>query len=122
MEITDKLEKYRIEEELAQSSICSVFRATEESLQRPVLIKKLHPQMSREDDIRMRFEREAKACARVNHENIVSIYGYHAEPDLTMLILEFVTGRSLGNIISLAGAIEWQVGLVMILNTLKVFF
>ena len=73
MEKTGHLGKYRVEAELAQSSICSVFRATEESLQRPVLIKKLHPQMAREDDIRIRFEREAKACARVNHENIVSI-------------------------------------------------
>jgi len=119
MEKTGHLGKYRVEEELAQSSICSVFRATEESLQRPVLIKKLHPQMAREDDIRIRFEREAKACARVNHENIVSIYGYNAEPELTMLILEFVVGNSLGNIISRVGKVDWQVGLAIIFGTLR---
>ena len=119
MEKTGQLGKYRVEEELAQSSICSVFRATEESLQRPVLIKKLHPQMAREDDIRIRFEREAKACARVNHENIVSIYGFHAEPELTMLILEFVVGNSLGNIISSADKVDWSVGLALMFGTLR---
>jgi len=119
MEKTAHLGQYRIEEELAQSSICSVFRATEDALQRSVLIKKLHPQMAREDDIRRRFEREAKACARVNHENIVSIYGYHADPELTMLILEFVDGRSLGEIISQTGKVNWQVGLAIIFFTLR---
>lgn len=119
MEKTEHLGKYRIEEELAQSSICSVFKATEESLQRPVLIKKLHPQMAREDDIRIRFEREAKACARVNHENIVSIYGFHADPELTMLILEFVVGSSLGNILTRSQKVDWRVGLALMSGTLR---
>lgn len=119
MEKTGQLGKYLVEEELAQSSICSVFRATEESLQRPVLIKKLHPQMAREDDIRIRFEREAKACARVNHENIVSIYGYHADPELTMLILEFVVGSSLGSILTRIDRVDWEIGLALVSSTLR---
>jgi len=110
---------YRVEAELAQSSICSVYRAREESLQRPVLIKKLHPQMAREEDIRTRFEREAQACARVNHENIVAIYGYHADPELTMLVLEYVNGLDLGEMMARRGRIEWRVALAILNGILK---
>ncbi|NQT34310.1 protein kinase [bacterium] len=95
MEETEQLEKYKIVDELAHSNICTVYRAFDESLNRPVLIKKLHPQMAREDDIRSRFEREAQACAQVKHPNIVDIYGFHVDPENTMLVLEFVEGLSL---------------------------
>jgi len=119
MEDKRRIGKYIIDQEIAQSSICSIYRATEESLQRPVLIKKLHPQMAREEDIRTRFEREAKVCAHVKHENIVSIYGYHAEPDLSMLALEFIDGLNLGTLIKDQGRIEWEVTLTILFFVLK---
>lgn len=110
---------YRVQEELAHSSICSVYRAYEETLSRPVLIKKLHPQMAREEDIRNRFEREAHVCAQVKHDNIVAIYGYHTEPEETMLVLEFVEGLSLGQLITLHTSIPWQPALVILSGVLK---
>lgn len=119
MERTERIGNYSIESELAQSTICSVYRASEESLQRPVLIKKLHPQMAREEDIRTRFEREARVCARVNHENIVSIYGYHADPELTMLVLEFVNGPTLSELIARQGRIDWKITLALVSGVLK---
>src|SRR4030042_2551732 len=110
MEIPAKIGRYRIDQELAQSSICTVYRGFEESLNRPVLIKKLHPQMAREEDIRSRFEREAKVCAQVNHQNIASIYGYYSDPELAMLVMEFVGGPSLGELIKSRGRIPWKIG------------
>ncbi len=119
MEKISRLGSYRIDDELAHSNICTVYRAFEESLGRPVLIKKLHPQMAREDDIRIRFEREAQVCAQVKHENIVDIYGFQADPDVTMLILEFVEGSSLGDLISTGEPIPWAPALVMLHGVLK---
>ena len=119
MEKISRLGSYRIDDELAHSNICTVYRAFEESLGRPVLIKKLHPQMAREDDIRIRFEREAQVCAQVKHENIVDIYGFQADPDETMLILEFVEGSSLGDLISTGEPIPWAPTLVMLYGVLK---
>ena len=107
MEKTEHISQYLIEQEIAQSSICSVYRATDEKLQRPVLIKKLHSQMAREEDIRNRFEREARVCAFLNHNNIVSIYDYHAEPELCMLVLEFVVGQSLNALLRSCTRINW---------------
>ena len=108
MEKVSQLGPYRIDDELAHSNICTVYRGFETSLGRPVLIKKLHPQMAREDDIRNRFEREAQVCAQVKHENIVDIYGYYAEPEQTMLVLEFVDGPSLAEIIATNEPIPWR--------------
>ena len=119
MEKTEHISQYLIEQEIAQSSICSVYRATDEKLQRPVLIKKLHPQMAREEDIRNRFEREARVCAFLNHNNIVSIYDYHAEPELSMLVLEFVVGQSLNALLRSCTRINWKISLAILFGVLK---
>jgi len=110
---------YRIDAEIARSSICTIYRAWETSLNRPVLVKKLHPQMNREEDIRKRFEREAQVCARVKHENIVDIYSYRADEEATLLAMEFVEGTSLGDMIAKRGRIEWRVALTMLAGVLK---
>lgn len=119
MEKTEHISQYLIEQEIAQSSICSVYRATDEKLQRPVLIKKLHPQMAREEDIRNRFEREARVCAFLNHNNIVSIYDYHADPELSMLVLEFVVGQSLNALMRSCTRINWKISLAILFGVLK---
>ncbi len=108
-----KLGPYQIDAELSHSSICTVYRAFEKDGKRPVLIKKLHPHMIKEEDIRLRFEREAKVCARVKHPNIVNIYGIHNSPDLTMLAFEFIEGYSLADLIKKHGHIEWRVALAI---------
>jgi len=110
---------FRIDAEIAHSSICTIYRAWEPSLDRPVLIKKLHPQMAREEDIRKRFEREAQVCARVKHENIVDIYSFRADEEVTMLVMEFVEGQSLGELLAKRGRIEWKTALIMLAGVLK---
>jgi len=119
MEATGGLAPYRIDAEIAHSSICTIYRAYEESLERPVLIKKLHPQMAREEDIRKRFEREAQVCARVKHENIVDIFSYRADAEATFLVMEFVQGESLGDLLKRQGRIEWRAALAMLAGVLK---
>lgn len=119
MEAEGGIAPYRIDAEIAHSSLCTIYRAYEESLDRPVLIKKLHPQMAREEDIRKRFEREAQVCARVKHENIVDIYSYRADPDVTMLVMEFIEGRSLGELLREQGRIGWPAALAMLAGVLK---
>lgn len=75
--------------------------------------------MAREEDIRQRFEREAQVCARVKHENIVDIYSYRADADATFLVMEFVQGESLGDLLKRQGRIDWQVALAMLAGVLK---
>ena len=119
MEEPRQLGQYRIDSELSRSSICTVYRGYEAGLDRPVLIKQLHPQMVSDDEVRLRFEREAQVCARVKSENIVDIYAYTATADDSMLVLEFVEGKSLGKLVSGDQPIAWQTALRIFHQILK---
>jgi len=114
-----RLDAYRIDSELAHSSLCTIYRATEESLGRPVLIKQLHPSAAADDDIRKRFEREAQVCALVKHENIVDIYRYDPNPAQTLLVMEYVEGLSLGELVQVKGRIPHTVALPILAAALK---
>ncbi|MDP8228950.1 MAG: serine/threonine-protein kinase [Candidatus Electryoneaceae bacterium] len=120
---TGRLGRYRIDAELSRSTVTTVYRAYDEDRKRSVLIKKLHPQMVREEDIFLRFEREAQACALVKHKNIVDIYEFHSpdesSPELAMLVLEFIEGLTLGTLIARAHRIDWRVAMVLLAGVLE---
>lgn len=118
MEEERQIGQYRVDAELSHSSVCTVYRAYDEEGKRSVLLKKLHPQMVKEEDIRLRFEREAKVCARVKHPNIVDIYGIDSSPELTMLAFEFIEGFSLAYVIKQHGHLEWRIALAMLVGLL----
>lgn len=110
---------YRIEKELAYSTIGVIYKATEESLGRPVLIKKLHPHIAQDREIRQRFDREAKACALVRHDNIVEVYRYEPDQQEPYIVLEFVEGESLGGWIRRKGRLPWPACLIILWQALK---
>ncbi|RJP78057.1 MAG: serine/threonine protein kinase [Candidatus Zixiibacteriota bacterium] len=94
-----EFEGFRVEEVLSRSSTTTVYRAFQHSLKRPVLIKELRPDLLREADILNRFRREAEVCARIKHENIVDIYDCSIQPDRVFLVMEYVAGCSLADLI-----------------------
>ncbi len=119
MEKPEQIGPYRVDAELAHSNICTVYRAYEWKLDRPVLIKKLHPQIARDEEIRDRFAREAQICARVKHDNIVDIYSYSSDPELMMVVLEFVDGQTLGELIASRGRLDWKAAAAILWRVLK---
>lgn len=72
-----------------------VFRAFEPSLNRTVAIKVLARQLASSPEARMRFHREAKAAAAINHPNVVTIHAVSEHAGLPFLVMEFVKGQSL---------------------------
>jgi len=93
--IRDRIGHYELIEEISRSSTTSVFKAYQKNLDRWVLLKQLHSHLTQEEDIVQRFEREAKAAARIKHENIVDIYDFGLWEDIYYIALEFVEGTSL---------------------------
>jgi eukaryotic-like serine/threonine-protein kinase len=72
------------------------WRARDGVLDRPVFVKVLNPALAQDKEIRARFEREAKAVARLDHPNLVRIYEYGEDADEGMyMILEWVEGETL---------------------------
>lgn len=99
--------------EIARSGIATVWEGYDSGLGRKVLVKSIHPQFARESDLRMRFEREARAIAKLSHPNVVQIYDLRVGPDELSLILEFVEGASLGRLLKERGALPAEVAVAL---------
>ena len=99
--------------EISRSGIATVWEGYDAGLDRKVLVKSIHPQFARESDLRARFEREARAIARLSHPNVVQIYDLKASGDELSIILEFVEGMSLGKLLKDHGALPAEVAVTI---------
>ena len=66
----ERIEKYRILEEVGQGGMSVVYRGRDDALDRDVAVKVMHRHLARDPDARKRFSREAKAVASLTHPNI----------------------------------------------------
>src|SRR4051795_313494 len=98
--------RYRIEREIAHGGMAEVYLARDQSLSRPVALKALFPEFAREPSFVERFRREAQAAANLNHPNIVSIYDWGQESGTYFIVMEYVEGRSLRELIHSEGPLE----------------
>ena len=87
-----KLGKYEIRKELGKGAMGVVYTAWDPVLEREVALKVMASSIVSDDELRLRFEREAKAVARLQHANIVTIYdlGYddNGSPFIAMELLK----------------------------------
>jgi predicted Ser/Thr protein kinase/ribosomal protein L40E len=84
---------------LGRGGMGAVFRAHERALDRTVAIKVLPRALGERADFRERFLREARALARLNHPSVVNVYGAGEAGGLCYLVMEFVDGRNLREIL-----------------------
>ncbi len=89
------LAHYRVESQLGAGAMGIVYRAHDTALERPVAVKVLHTQVAEEPEIVRRFEREARAAARVNHPNLTHVYFVGAQEGRRFFAMELVPGSSL---------------------------
>lgn len=92
-------ERYVIHERIARGGMASVFRATDLRLDRTVAIKIMHAHLGDADDFRRRFVSEAKAAAKLNHRNVVAVFDQGTDGDIAYLVMEYVPGRTLRDVI-----------------------
>ena len=77
-----------------------VYRARDSKLQRHVAIKVLPEAFARDSDRLVRFEREARSLAALNHQNIAAIYGLEDADGVKALVMELVEGPTLADLIA----------------------
>lgn len=104
-------ERVRLVRELSRSGVATVWEGWDSSLDRKVLVKSIHPQFARDADLRIRFEREARAIARLSHPNVVQIYDIQAGTDSLSLMLEFIEGETLGSLLKRRGLLPYGMAL-----------
>src|SRR5688500_3407511 len=91
---------YRFEGLVGKGGMGEVHRATQLSLGRTVAIKLLSPELANDYTFVARFEKEAAALASLSHPNIVSIVDKGSSADTYFLVMEYVAGPSLRDLMT----------------------
>jgi serine/threonine-protein kinase len=92
--------RYAVIERIGVGGMAEVYRARDELLGREVAVKVLSERLSTDRSFVERFRREAQAAANLNHPNIVSLYDYGSEGDTNFIVMEYIDGKSLGDVIN----------------------
>jgi eukaryotic-like serine/threonine-protein kinase len=79
--------------------MAEVYRARDELLSRDVALKVLNERLSTDRSFVERFRREAQTAANLNHPNIVSLFDYGADDGKYFIVMEYIDGRPLSDII-----------------------
>jgi serine/threonine-protein kinase len=102
-------ERYRVGPLLAVGGMSRVYRGTDLRLDREVAIKVMDPRLAADPKFRGRFEREARAIARLDHPGIIDVYdqGEHGGPPdpVVFLVMELVVGGTLRDVLRERGAL-----------------
>src|SRR5580704_6495782 len=88
-------DRYRLEARIGSGGMSTVYRATDETLQRPVAIKLMNREISTDSDQLERFRREARAVAQLSHPHIVGVIDYGEDDGRPYIVFEYVEGETL---------------------------
>ena len=93
-ELQQLLPAYDVLSFIAKGGMGAVYKAHQKSLERNVAIKILPREFGEDHDFRRRFEDEAKAMAKLNHPNLISVYDFGEVDHMLYIVMEFVDGKS----------------------------
>jgi serine/threonine protein kinase len=97
--IGQRLKNYVVEAMLGQGGMGVVYRGRDTKLGRSVALKVLPPELVRDEDRRRRFVQEARTASAVNHPAIAQIYEIEAEGDLAFIVMEYVDGSTVRQLV-----------------------
>lgn len=97
--------RYELGDVVGQGGMAVVYRAHDRTLGRDVAIKVLHEQYAADPEFVERFEREARAAARLSHPHVVDIYDVGSDGSTRFIVMELVDGQSLKDLVQRGGAV-----------------
>jgi serine/threonine-protein kinase len=99
-------DRYQIVRRVGTGGMADVYLARDTLLGRQVALKILHPQFASDESFVERFRREARAAANLQHPNAVSIYDWGQQDGHHFMVMEYVEGRSLKDVIAAEAPLE----------------
>jgi serine/threonine-protein kinase len=117
--IGNKIQNYKVISLLGEGGMGVVYKALDVKLERFIALKILNINTTRFSSLLERFRREARNQARLNHPNIVSVYGFVEEKNVVGIAMEFVEGKTIENIINEAGHFQLHQALDIISQVLE---
>jgi serine/threonine protein kinase len=97
--------KYKLLDKLGEGGMGEVYRGVNMMVEREVAIKFLRPELANQPQVVERFRSEAVTLAKLNHPNIATLYDFDRQGESFIMVLEFVRGVSLDNVIQQRGVI-----------------
>lgn len=101
-----ELEHFLIEERIGVGGMGAVFRALDRRLDRVVALKVLSPTQAQYEGTLQRFQNEARAAARLDHDNIARVFYIGEDRGLQFIAYEFVTGTNIRDLIRSRGRLD----------------
>jgi len=98
--------KYELLDLVGTGGMGSVYKAKQLSTERIVAVKMLLPHLANEGPSLRRFQLEAKAASRIDHPNSITVYDFGVWQDQAFLVMEYVEGSSLSQLIREKGKIN----------------
>lgn len=111
-------DRYRIDAPLARGGMSTVYRGLDMRLDRPVAIKVMTPQYAADPTFLARFEREARAAARLDNPHVVGVYDQGRDGESVFLVMELVDGGTLRDLVHEQGQLSVRVALSILEPTL----
>jgi eukaryotic-like serine/threonine-protein kinase len=94
------VDRYTLDRRLGSGGMASVWLADDRLLARRVAVKLIADTLAADEHYRARFAREAQAAASVSHPNIVPVYDYGVHDERPFLVMEYVPGGSLADVLA----------------------
>ena len=107
-------DRYRVLSLLARGGMATVYEALDLRLDRVIALKIMHPHLAHDQAFVSRFQREAKAAARLTHGHVVAVYDQGSDGDLVYLAMEYVPGRTLRDVLRQYGPLTPEQALVFL--------
>jgi eukaryotic-like serine/threonine-protein kinase len=115
----ERIGNCRIVDEVASGGMAVVYRAIQDHLNRTVAIKALKTSVSGDQAVITRFEREAQSLANLQHENIIHIYDFHKERGALFIVMEYVQGIDLYDLLDTCGRLPIDVAAVIAMQVAR---
>jgi serine/threonine protein kinase len=101
--VSQKILHYQLVEKIGAGGMGEIYKAQDSRLNRLVAVKILSPGLSTDPERRRRFFQEAQAASALNHPNIITLYDIISEGDLQCIVMEYIGGKTLRDLIPAGG-------------------
>lgn len=116
---TKTVGNYRFTRQLGAGAMGAVFEAVDVMVDRRVAIKMLHTEIARQPELIERFRIEAATLARLNHPCTATLYSFFREGEDYYMVMEFVPGETLDDIIQRSGRLPVETGISILQQVLQ---
>ena len=100
--------QYKILEKLGEGGMGAVYKGLDTMVEREVAIKVLRPEIARQPELVERFRTEAITLAKLNSPGIATLFNFFRQGDDYFMVMEFVAGHTLDQVIREGGAMSWE--------------